>query len=172
LQNQHFFLTFLPKFCWFSWALKTPASTNKLALSAYTIDFFGNPTIQEIFHHGKGLAIREDNITADKDTQFQSTLKSLHTSIQSIQKQLDKLSNNKGSLPPKKSGTTTKPTLKTYSAIAGARAPNTSLVVDLAHLGLADDTRPRPKVICSTLNERLRQISPPQATLAAIRWTA
>jgi hypothetical protein len=44
--------------------------------------------------------------------------------------------------------------------------------VDLAHLGLADDTRPRPKVICSTLNERLRQILPPQAMLAAIRWTA
>jgi hypothetical protein len=141
-------------------------------ISPYLLDFFGDPTIQEIFHHGQGLTIREDNITADKDTQFQSTLKSLHTSMQSIQKQLDKLSNNKGSPPPKKSRTTTKPTPKTYLAIAGARAPNTSLIVDLAHLGLADDTRPRPEVICSTLNERLRQISPPQAMLAAVRWTA
>jgi hypothetical protein len=33
-QNQHFFPTFSSKFCWFSLALKTPAPTDELVLSA------------------------------------------------------------------------------------------------------------------------------------------
>jgi hypothetical protein len=57
-------------------------------------------------------------------------------------------------------------------AIASVRPPNPSLIVDLAHLGLAEDNRPKPEVICNTLNERLSKISPPQAILAAVRWTA
>ena len=86
-----------------------PTISRVADISPCLIDFFGNPIIQEIFHHSTGLTKRKDNVSAEKDSQFQSTLKSLHTSIQSIQKQLDRLSNNKGSLPTKKSGTTTPP---------------------------------------------------------------
>ena len=60
----------------------------------------------------------------------------------------------------------------TYSAVAGARPPNPSLVVDLAHLGISEKDWVRPEVLCDAINRRLSTITPPQTMLAAIRWTA
>ena len=47
-----------------------------------------------------------------------------------------------------------------------------TLVVDLAHLSLPVEGRPRPELICETLNKKLGEVSPPQVQLAAVRWTA
>ena len=69
-------------------------------------------------------------------------------------------------------GPTSKPATRTYSAIAGARPPNPSLVVDLAPFGINQKDRVKPVHLCSAINQGLRNISPPQVELAAIRWTA
>ena len=34
------------------------------------------------------------------------------------------------------------------------------------------EDRPKPELVCQTLNEGLSKISPPQVQLAAVRWTA
>src|SRR6266705_2586045 len=61
---------------------------------------------------------------------------------------------------------------RTYSAAAGSRPPNPSLVVDLAHMDFPDGSRPRPEIICEVLNKKLGEVTPPQSQLAAERWTA
>ena len=72
---------------------------------------------------------------------------------------------------PKGKGTTPTPS-RIYSAVAGARSPNPSLVVDLAHLRIAAKDRVRLEILCDAINRKLSAITPPQATLAAVRWTA
>ena len=59
-----------------------------------------------------------------------------------------------------------------YSAAAGSRPPNPSLVVDLAHLGVSSKNWMKPELICRTLNGGLSKIPLPQVQLATVRWTA
>ena len=47
-----------------------------------------------------------------------------------------------------------------------------SLVVDLAPFGINQKDQVKPVHLCSAINQGLRNISPPQVELAAIRWTA
>src|SRR5260221_312738 len=56
----------------------------------------------------------------------------------------------------------------TYSAAAGSRPPNPSLVVDLAHMDFPDGSWPRPEIICEVLNKKLGEVTPPQSQLAAV----
>jgi hypothetical protein len=149
-----------------------PQLTRVTAIGLHLVNFIANPTIQELLNPATDLAGWEDQLEADWETAFQVTLSNLNRSIQSIQKQLDKIANSKGNPPAKGSKGNSKPPPKTFSAIAGARPPNPSLVVDLAPLSLAEEDQPKPEIICGTLNVRLGNISPPQAMLAAIRWTA
>ena len=75
-------------------------------------------------------------------------------------------SNKPKSTAPQKSPT------RSYSAIAGARPPNPSLVVDLAHLGIKLEDQVKPEILCDAINKGLATISPPQVKLVATRWTA
>jgi hypothetical protein len=149
-----------------------PQFTRVTAIGLHLVNFIADPTIQELLNPAADLAGWEDQLEADWETAFQVTLSNLNRSIQSIQKQLDKIANSKGNPPAKGSKGNSKPPPKTFSAIAGARPPNPNLVVDLAHLRLADEDRPKLEIICGTLNMRLGNISLPQAMLAAVRWTA
>jgi len=60
----------------------------------------------------------------------------------------------------------------TFSAIAGARPPNPSLLVDLAQLGIGKEGQVKLEILCHALNKELAAVTPPQVQLVTIRWTA
>ena len=65
-----------------------------------------------------------------------------------------------------------KPPTRTFSATAGARPPNPSLLVDLAKLCIGKEGRVKPEILCHALNKELAAVTPPQVQLVAVRWTA
>jgi len=73
---------------------------------------------------------------------------------------------------PPKAKTKSNPHPKTYSAAAASRPNIPSVVVSLATLKLAPEDRPRPELVCETLNSKLSAISPTMAKVAAAHWTA
>jgi hypothetical protein len=146
--------------------------SRKSGILPHLLTFIADPIIQELLNSNKDPTTPAPSGPQTQITGIQSTLSSLSKAISSIQKQLNTNSKTKATAPTKGKDGKTKPPQKTYLAIAGARPPNPSLVVDLAHLGLVDEDRPRPEVICSTLNVKLSALTPPQAMLAAIRWIA
>jgi len=94
--------------------------------------------------------------------------------IQDTLSQLSKAVDTLKSLPPSKSkqkastqntytpGPIHNPTPCTFAAVAGARPPNPSLMVDLAPLGISQKDWVKPVHLCHALNQGLSTISPPQ----------
>jgi hypothetical protein len=144
----------------------------KTGIGPHIKSFLADPTIKELLDNSQAPAALAMHISQEPGNDIQAILKSLTIAINNIQHKL--------STPPKQQptpttvkrskGPSTTPTEK-YLAIAGARPPNPSLVVDLVHLELAED-RPKPETICRTLNTWLGEVSLPQILLATVRWTA
>ena len=139
----------------------------------YLRTFLSHPVIKELLGHDEA-PVQASNPPANLELQqIQDSLKSLSKAIENL-----KRDNPPSKIPTKpsrnkqQSGERSKHAQHTYSAVAGSRPPNPSLVVDLAHLDLPAESRPRPEYICDTLNKKLGEVTPPQAQLAAARWTA
>src|SRR5260221_1442013 len=136
--------------------------------------FTAHPVIKELISQGKAPAPTEDIPPANLE------LKQIQNTLSTLSKALERLS--KGNPPSKNPSPSTRKKQKgrennqqpqhTYSAVVGSRPPNPSLVVDLAHMDFPDGSRPRPEHICKVLNRKLGEVMPPQAQVAAARWTA
>jgi hypothetical protein len=124
----------------------------KSGISPHIKSFLADPIIKDLLDDSQAPAAPSMHTSQEPGNDIQAALKSLTVVINNIQ---HKLSN-----PPKQQtaptavkrgkGPSTTPTEK-YSAIAGARPPNPSLVVDLMHLKVAEEDRPKPEIICQTV---------------------
>ena len=138
----------------------------KPALQAFT----SHPTIQPLLSLGNAPAHNSAISNTPALSDIQKTLTALSKAIEGIQKPSTTPSKKQPTQTPGKDSTKT--ALRSYSAVAGVRPPNPSLVVDLAHLGIAKEDRLRPEILCDAINKSLGAISPPQVKLVAVRWTA
>ena len=134
-------------------------------------NFLSHTIIQQLLNKGQPPAQKAASSTTPPLADIQKTLAALTKALAGIQKPSTTPNKQSSQAPQKGKGTTPTPT-RTYSAVAGTRPPNPSLVVDLAHLGIAAKDQVRPEILCDAINKKLITISPPQATLAAVRWTA
>jgi hypothetical protein len=143
----------------------------KMDIGLHIKAFIADPTIQELLEDSQAPAVPAKHIPQEPGKDIQAALKLLTTAINSIQQKLSTtLPKQKLTPTTAESGKGSSTTCtKKYLAIADARPPNLSIVVDLAHLKLADEDRPKPEVICRTLNVWLGEVSPPQVSLAAVR---
>ena len=154
--------------------IATDPSKRGAVVKPHLLSFISHPIIKELLGQSEIPAPAEANSSQNLE------LKQIQESLSLLSKAVERLS--KGNAPSKnpttssrkkqKAGENAKQPQRTYSAVAGSRPPNPSLVVDLAHLSLPAEGRPRPELICETLNKKLREVSPPQVQLAAVRWTA
>ena len=138
----------------------------KPALQAFT----SHPLIQSMLKKEEAHLPKSSTSKTPDLSEIQKTLTALSKVLEGIQKPSTSPSKRQPPAPPSKDKA--KPPPHSYSAVAGSRPPNPSLVVDLADLKFDAISRPKPEVICRLLNEELRGISPPQVQLAAVRWTA
>jgi hypothetical protein len=149
-------------------------ATRSLDISPFLAQFIADPIIHELLEE---LAQDPESPAAPDATtaqigEIQTSLKSLTTAITKLQKQISSPNKAAKASSPAKGKASSRPQQKTYVATAGARPPNSSLVVDMSTFITPTMTWPSPSIVCTHLNERLRIISPTQAQLAAVRWTA
>ena len=152
----------------------SPPQIQLIKVKPHLSTFLSHPTIKELIREGDAPAPPSSPPSDNLDLQkIQESLSSLTKAVEDLKKASP--TSNKTS-PPKlskqKEGVKSTHSPLTYSAVAGSRPPNPSLVVDLAKFGTDKGTWVKPEVLCHTLNERLSQISPPQVQLATVRWTA
>jgi len=153
--------------------IATSPPKRETLIKPYLCTFIAHPIIKQLLEHSEDPAPVKVTAATNPD------LKQIQDSLSALSKAVDCLS--KGNAPAKKppnahktqkSRDTSQKTQRTYSAVAESSPPNPSLVADLAHLDFPDRSRPRPELICATLNKKLGEVSPPQVQLAAVRWTA
>jgi len=148
-------------------------TARKTDISPHIRSFLADPTIKELLDGSQAPAAAVAPATQLPGDEIQATLNALSLAITSIQKKLAEPHKQQQSAPPtaKRGAGPSTTASKKYLAIAGTRPPNPSLVVDLAHLKITDENWPKPEDICQTLNKRLGEVTPPQVSLAAVRWT-
>jgi hypothetical protein len=124
-------------------------------------------------------------VTPTSSTAHSQTTPSVSSEIKEIKSSIQALSRAMASLhkkanPPSKKptapnvsakGTTPNPT-QTYSAVAGSRPPNPSIMVDLAHMGIAPQDWPKLDKVCDIITKALNNSPFQQVQIAAARWTA
>ena len=133
--------------------------------------FLSHTIIKQLLNKGQPPALQADLSTTPPLADIQKTLAVLSKALAGIQKPSTTPNKSPTQTPPKGKGATPTPP-RSYSAVAGTRPPNPSLIVDLAHLGIVAKDRVRPEILCDAINRKLATITPPQVMLAAIRWTA
>ena len=133
----------------------------------HLITFISHPIIKDIIRKSDATS---HNLELKK---IQITLNSLTNAIEDLKKRTSTYNKPSPNYPSKqqRGDTPPKPTHRTFSAAARAGLPNPSLVVELSHLEINAEDRPKPELVCRTLNEGLSKISPPEVQLAAVRWT-
>ena len=138
------------------------------------ISFILHPIIKEMLEEGDAPAPPPPPPSNNLELQkIQDTLSSLTKAIEGLKKATPPSNKQPAPKPSTQKGTgKAPPNPRTFSAIAGSRPPNPSLVVDLAKYGNDKGNRVAPEVLCRSLNEKLGRISLPQVQLAAVRWTA
>jgi hypothetical protein len=148
-------------------------NSRKTGILPHLKSFLADTTIQDLLCEGKDPALPANTSPIAPDDDIRSTLQSLSKAISSIQRQLSTTPKPKAATPDKgnkANGKKTPP--KTYAAIAGARPPNPSLVVDSAKFFEAEKNRLAPGELCGLINERLRSLSQTPVIVAAVRWTS
>jgi hypothetical protein len=73
--------------------------------------------------------------------------------------------------PPRGDAEPSNKTFPTYSAVAGARPKNTSVILDLTQTQSVHASRPRPVEICNLVNDVLTTSPHQQVHISAVRWT-
>jgi len=131
-----------------------------------------HPIIKLLLPHDDAPAMAGTPSNNADLTHIRNTLTALTKAVDGLQTKGNHPSKTAPPPPHTKGKDPSTPPSHTYSAIAGSRPPNPSLVVSLAHLEFTASTRPSLESVCCILNERLSAISPLQVQLAAVRWTA
>src|SRR5712691_1649962 len=154
--------------------IATIPAKREATIMPYLCTFIAHPVIAKLISQGKAPAPVDDAPPIIPELkQIQDTLGMLSKAVECLSKGNPPSKNPSPSTRKKQKGGESKPQPpRTYSAVAGSRPPNPSLVVDLAHMEFPDGSRPRPESICEVLNKKLGEVTPPQAQLAAVRWTA
>ena len=126
--------------------------------------FLHNPLIKDILEQDKTPAPLQPPPPSNalELKKIQDTLTQLAKAIETLKsaptpKPQQKASNQSACT----SGPPPKPTTHTFMAIAEARPPNPSLVVDLASLGISQKNQVKLDHLCHALNQGLHTISPP-----------
>ena len=106
-----------------------------------------------------------------------SELASIKSTLQQLSKAVNGLTKasalpSKAAKPSKGVAPSTTNSPLSYSAVAGARPQNASIILDLAQTRSAHTSRPRPVEICGLINNALMTSPHQQVRISAIRWTA
>jgi len=123
-------------------------NARKLDITPHLKSFLADPTVKKLLDDSEAPANAATPIPSAPGDEIQATLKSLSQAIISIQKKLatpQKQQPDPSTVKCGKGPITMPP--KLYSAITSSRPLNPSLVVDLAHLNLAAEDRPKPEII-------------------------
>ena len=140
-------------------------------------NFLAHPIIKELISEGDVPAQPTVDTSTNPDLQkIQDSLQQLSKAVEVLKKAPtppppSNKAANIGKSKQRQSAPLTPPP-HTFSAVAGARPPNPSLLVDLAKLGIGKEGWVKPEILCHALNKELAAITPPQLQLVAIRWTA
>jgi len=141
----------------------------------YLLTFISHPIIKELIGQSDAPAQADVDTSPNLDLQkIQESLQQLSKAVEALKKAPPPSSNKdtKASKSKQKSSAPPSAPPCTFSAIAGARPPNPSLLVDLAQLGIGKEGRVKQEILCYALNKELTAVTPPQVQLVAIRWTA
>jgi hypothetical protein len=149
-------------------ALKPPKrkAIAKPALKA----FISHPIIQPLLVADNAPAHKSILSKPPDLSDIQKTLTSLAKALEGIQK--PSTTPSKRSPPSPQSKDTNKTPKRIYSAVAGIRPPNPSLVVDLLHLKIAVEDWLWLEILYNAINKKLIAIMPPPGKLVTVRWTA
>ena len=154
--------------------ISTSPKYREVTIKPILLNFMAHSVIKELLAPGNTPTLTQAPLTENTDLKkIQDTLSQLSKAVEALKSPPPSKVKQKASTQATRNpGPTPNPTPRTFSAVAGARPPNPSLVVDLAHLGISQADRVKPINLCYALNQGLRAISPPQVELAAVRWTA
>jgi hypothetical protein len=143
-------------------------SSRQTDILPYLKALLADPIIKDLLKDEKPSALGN---STPPHASIASTLSSLSKAVSSMQKQLNTHLRITAPAMHKEPAAPFQPPCKTYLAIAGSRPPNPSLIVELDNYEFAEGTRSAPGAICDIINQGLSEISPPQAFIAAARWT-
>jgi hypothetical protein len=99
---------------------------------------------------------------------IKDTLKQLSKAVNGLQSKANPSAQQK----PPQGLPAANPSPTTYSAIAGSRPKNVSIILDLAQTKSVHVFRPRPTEVCGLINDALSASPHQQVRIAAVRWTA
>jgi hypothetical protein len=145
-----------------------PASS-EAKIKPHPLNFISHPIIKELLGRKDDHPPAQTNSNNLDLVKIQESLVQLSKAVDALKKGTTTTSEKASSRAKQKASTTSKPATRTYSAVAGSRPLNPSLVVDLAHLGVSTGDQVKQEAICRALNEGLGRISPLQVQLAAVR---
>jgi hypothetical protein len=140
--------------------------TLKADVGPHLQDFLADPTIKDILGSSKAPTAPSAPIPDTDLKMIQQSLTSLSKAITDLQKKVTPTSSpkQKGPVAETREKGKAKPPIKSYSAIAGSRPPNPSLVVDLACLELQKSSQLHPEAICKILNRKLCHVQTRRVT--------
>src|SRR6266705_936071 len=153
--------------------IATDPSKRGAFIKPHLLAFFAHPVIKELIGQGEiPTPTGATQPAAPELKQIQDTLTALSKAVERLSKGNTPSKNTSPNMRKKQKGGETKQQPQcTYSAAAGSRPPNPSLVVDLAHMDFPDGSWPRPEIICEVLNKKLGEVMPPRSQRAGVRWT-
>ena len=141
----------------------------------HLLTFISHPIIKELIGQSDAPAQADVNTSPNLDLQkIQESLQQLSKAVEALKKAPPPFSNKdtKASKSKQKSPAPPSAPPCTFSAIAGARPPNPSLLVDLAKLSIGKEGWVKLEILYHALNKELAAVTPPQVQLVAIRWMA
>jgi len=131
--------------------------------------FISYLTIKELLGQSNAPAQTFVNTLPNLDLQkIQDSLLQLSKAVEASKKAPSSPPSNKDtnmSKSKQKLSAPYKPPTCTFSAIARARPPNPSLLVDLVNLGIGKEGQVKLEILCYALNKELATITPPQVQL-------
>jgi hypothetical protein len=104
-------------------------------IKLHLLNFISHPTIKELIGHSNDPLAQTESSNLEL-AKIQETLMQLSKAVNTLKKGNTTPSEKANLCRKQKASTTSKPAPCTYSAVAGSRPPNPSLVVDLAYLGV------------------------------------
>ena len=146
---------------------KTSPEPVKQLLAKFTT----NPTIKPLLdapQPQKGSTSQTDHTT--ELAHIRNSLQMLNKAINGLQKA--NATHSSRAKPPKGDVQPLNTIVPTYSAAAGTRPTNASIILDLAQTQSMHTLRPRPVEICKLINDALMTSPHQQVHISTVRWTA
>jgi len=143
----------------------TELSIQLAKVKPHLLTFITYPIIKELIGQSEALAQANIDTSSNLDLQkIQDSLQQLSKAVEALKKAPPPPSNKgvNAAKSKQKASTPYNPPTHTFLAIAGARPPNPSLLVDLANLGIGKEGQVKLEILYYALNKELATVTPLQ----------